>query len=71
MKVKIDEKETKYEFSVLWKTETLKTDNIRTILGANYLGIINDDEGIVYIFELFEERYNGYIDLNKAFPNIK
>ena len=71
MKVKIDEKETKDEFSVLWKTETLKTDNIRTILGANYLGVINDDEGIVYIFELFEERYSGYIDLNKAFPNIK
>ena len=71
IKVKIDEKETKDEFSVLWKTETLKADNIRTILGANYLGVINDDEGIVYIFELFEERYSGYIDLNRVFPNIK
>lgn len=71
MKIELDEHEKNDTFTVMWTSDTLKSHNIRNILGSNYLGVINDDEGVVYIFDLIEEKYSGFIDLNKVLPDIQ
>lgn len=55
----------------MWSSTTLKTDNIRSVLGPQYLGIVDDDESTLYIYDLISEKYSGFIDLKKVIPDIK
>jgi len=70
-KVEIDSNEKNPKMKVLWSSQALKTNNIRAVQGVNYLGIINDDEGTLYIYDLEEERYSGFIDIKKVLPDIE
>lgn len=70
-KVELNDFEKNDKMNVLWSSNTLKSDNIRPVLGPQFLGIIWDDESILYIYDLLEERYSGFIDLKKVIPEIK
>jgi hypothetical protein len=73
MKIELNEEEENDSPSILWTSDALKTNNIRSFIGSNFLGVVNDDEGIIYIFDLIEEKYSGFIDLNTVLskPNNK
>ena len=70
-KVELDLSEKNDKMTVLWDSTLLKTTNIRTVLGPQYLGIINDEDSVIYIYDLNEERYSGFIELKKAIPDIE
>lgn len=70
-KVELNDKEKNDEFQILWTSNALKNDNVRAKVGMNYLGIINDHDSTLYIYDLVEERYSGYIDIKKVIPDIE
>ena len=69
IKVEVDENEINDKFSVLWTSDALKTDKIRVVLNPQYLGMLNDEEHILYIYDLIQEKYTGFIDLQKVIPD--
>ena len=68
IKIELDENEQNDKLSILWTSDTLKSDKIRIVLNSQYLGILNDEDHILYIYELIQEKYSGFIDLNKVIP---
>lgn len=55
----------------LWTSQALATTDIRVKIGLELLGIFDNTQNVLYIYDLIEENYSGFIDLKKAIPDMK
>ena len=69
IKFKLDANETNGHYSILWTSSILQSDKIRVVLSPQYLGILDDEDHILYIYDLIHEKYTGFIDLKLVFMN--
>ena len=67
IKIKFDSEEKNEIWSTLWTSSILKSDQIRVVLSPQYLGILDDEDHILYIYDLEQEKYTGFIDLKLVF----
>ena len=71
LKVEIDEDEKNDVLTELWTSQALATTDIRVKIGLELLGIFDNTTNILYIYDLIEENYSGFIDLKKAVPDME
>jgi len=70
-KIELDSNESHDKLTILWTSQTLSTSNIRAKLGIQLLGILDNTQNVLYIYDLVKENYSGYIDLKKVIPDMK